>query len=286
MINLGGFIAPLATGALAQSFGWHAAFGFAGIGMLIGLVIYLAGRRDLPASSARPASGARARLNAAEWRVVLLLVGLIPIAAMFWVAQSQVWNTYNLWARDHVELRIARWTMPVVWLQSLDGLAPFILLPPTLLFWRWQAQRGTEPGGFTKLAIGCLIFAAGTAWLAAAGLVTDASGRTPLIWAVVFHGVSNLGWIYFAPSTTALFVRCAPRSVNGLMVGAASLAVTLGSLISGRLGGFYESLEPSQFWLIHAAIVGTGGVIFYVVGKALGARYYALPLSMLEAAPA
>jgi POT family proton-dependent oligopeptide transporter len=285
-INLGGFIAPLASGALAQSFGWHAAFGFAGVGMLVGLIIYLAGRRELPASSARPATGARARLNAAERQVVALLTGLIPILALFWFAQSQVWNTYNLWARAHVELNIGGWTMPVVWLQSLDGLAPFVLMPPTLLFWRWQAKRGAEPDGFTKLAIGCLIFAAGTAWLAAAGLATDASGRTPLIWAVVFHAVSNLGWIYFAPSTTQLFVRCAPRSVNGLMIGAASLAVTLGSIVSGRLGGLYERLDPSQFWLIHAAVVGAGGLIFYVIGKSLGTRFYALPPAMLEAAPA
>jgi POT family proton-dependent oligopeptide transporter len=284
-INLGGFIAPLVTGALAQSYGWHAAFGFAGVGMLIGLIIYLTGRRDLPPSSARAIGGAKARLNPAERRVVALLVGLIPVAALFWVAQSQVWNTYNLWVRDHVELRIGGWTMPVPWLSSLDGLAPFVLLPPTLLFWRWQARRGTEPGGFTKLAIGCLIFAAGTAWLAAAGLVTDASGRTPLIWAVVFHGVSNLGWIYFAPSTTALFVRCAPRSVNGLMIGVASLAVTLGSLISGRLGGLYEHLDPSQFWLIHAALVGAGGVIFFVVGKTVGERFYAAAPPVLVTQP-
>ncbi|HEY7852707.1 MAG TPA: peptide MFS transporter [Caulobacteraceae bacterium] len=284
-INLGGFIAPLVTGALAQSYGWHAAFGFAGVGMLIGLIIYLTGRRDLPPSSARAIGGTKARLNPAERRVVALLVGLIPVAALFWVAQSQVWNTYNLWVRDHVELRIGGWTMPVPWLSSLDGLAPFVLLPPTLLFWRWQARRGTEPGGFTKLAIGCLIFAAGTAWLAAAGLVTDASGRTPLIWAVVFHGVSNLGWIYFAPSTTALFVRCAPRSVNGLMIGVASLAVTLGSLISGRLGGLYEHLDPSQFWLIHAALVGAGGVIFFVVGKTVGERFYAAAPPVLVTQP-
>jgi POT family proton-dependent oligopeptide transporter len=164
----------------------------------------------------------------------------------------------------------------VVWLQSLDGLAPFALLPPTLVFWRWQANRGAEPGGFDKLAIGCLIFAAGTAWLAAAGLVRDGSGRTPLIWAVTFHIVSNLGWLYFAPSATALFTRCAPGSVKGLMIGALSLSVTLGSLISGRLGGLYESLDPAIFWLIHAALVAAGGLLFFVIGRSVGSRYYRL----------
>jgi POT family proton-dependent oligopeptide transporter len=285
MINLGGFIAPLATGALAQSWGWHAAFGFAGFGMLIGLIVYLAGRRDLPPTSARPPSGKRVRLTAAERNVVALLLLLVPVASLFWVAQSQVWNTYNLWARDHIDLKIGGWTMPVVWLQSLDGLAPFMLLPPVLMLWRWQADRGAEPGSFTKLAIGCLIFAASTAWLAAAGLVTDASGRTPLLWAVAFHGASNLGWLYFAPSATALFTRCAPRSVNGLMIGVLSISVTLGSLVSGRLGGLYETLDPARFWLIHAALVGTGGVIFFLIGKGMGARFYAAPPPVMAACP-
>ncbi|HEY1447433.1 MAG TPA: peptide MFS transporter [Caulobacteraceae bacterium] len=285
MINLGGFIAPLATGALAQAWSWHAAFGFAGFGMLIGLIVYLAGRRDLPATSARPPRGERARLTIAERKVVGLLLLLVPVASLFWIAQSQVWNTYNLWARDHIDLNIGGWTMPVVWLQSLDGLAPFVLLPPTLVFWRWQADRGVEPGSFTKLAIGCLIFAVSTAWLAAAGLVTDGSGRTPLLWAVAFHGGSNLGWLYFAPSATALFTRCAPRSVNGLMIGTLSLSVTLGSLISGRIGGLYETLDPSTFWLLHAALVGAGGALFFIIGKGMGRRFYAAAPPALAACP-
>jgi POT family proton-dependent oligopeptide transporter len=90
---------------------------------------------------------------------------------------------------------------------------------------------------------------------------------------VAFHIISNLGWLFFAPSATALFTRCAPRSVNGLMIGMLSLSVTLGSLVSGRLGGLYESLDPAAFWLLHAAVVGVGGVLFWIIGKSLGARY-------------
>ena len=50
-INVGAFIAPLVCGTLGESaaFGWHYGFGAAGIGMLIGIVIYLSGARHLPA---------------------------------------------------------------------------------------------------------------------------------------------------------------------------------------------------------------------------------------------
>ena len=266
MINLGAFIAPLATGALGKTFGWHIGFAFAGFGMLIGLAVYLLGRSWLAPDAPRGPRAVTAPLTPAERRMVLLLLGLVPIAALFWIAQSQVWNTYNLWVRDHIELRIGGFTMPVPWLQALDGLAPFICLPPMLLFWRWQAMRGREPNEFTKAAIGCFIFAVSTAWLGAAQLVTDAHGRTPLLWAVAFHFASNFGWLYFAPTMTALFSRAAPRSVNATMMGVYLLSVFLGSVVSGRLGGLYERMPASEFWLLHAGLVGLGGVILLAIG--------------------
>lgn len=40
-INLGAFFAPLITGFLGEKYGWHLGFGAAGVGMLIGLVVYI-----------------------------------------------------------------------------------------------------------------------------------------------------------------------------------------------------------------------------------------------------
>jgi POT family proton-dependent oligopeptide transporter len=271
-INFGAFLAPLVTGALGQTYGWHAGFAFAGFGMLLGLMIYLVGGRWVGLTRARGEDAEKAEippLRPGDGRVIAHLLTLIPISALFWIAQSQVWNTYNLWVRDHVELRFGSWTMPVPWLQSLDGLAPFLLLPPVLLLWRWQARRGREPFEATKIAIGCFIFAASTFWLAAAPLVEDAHGRTPLIWAVVFHLTSNAGWLFFNPTLVALYSRMAPPAVNATLMGANTLSVFLGSVISGRLGGLYETLTASQFWSLHAALVGLGGVLMLLMGSRL-----------------
>jgi POT family proton-dependent oligopeptide transporter len=148
----------------------------------------------------------------------------------------------------------------VPWLQSLDGLAPFITLPPMLWFWRWQADRGREPDEFGKLAIGCFLFAGSTFWLALGQFVTDGHGRTPLLWAVVFHFASNLGWLYVAPTTSALYNRAAPPAVTATVMALAQIAVSIGTLTSGRLGGLYELLSPLAFWSLHAAITAVGGL--------------------------
>ena len=45
-INVGGFMAPLICGTLGELYGWHYGFGAAGVGMLLGLIIYVVRRRD------------------------------------------------------------------------------------------------------------------------------------------------------------------------------------------------------------------------------------------------
>jgi len=256
LLNTGAFVAPLITGTLAQAYGWHYGFGFAGVGMLAGLVIYLSGGRLLPPDAARGARAARTRLGAADRRVVLTMVLILPVLTLFWIAQSQIWNTYNLWARDHVDLMIAGWRMPVPWLQAVDSLGVVVMVPLVLRLWRWQAARSIEPDDLGKLAIGCLLFGMAMVWLAGGQWVGGGSGKVPLAWVLAYHFGSAIGYLYFAPIAVALISRCAPASVNAMMIGVYYLAMFAGSIISGRLGGLYERLSSADFWLLHAAIVG------------------------------
>ncbi len=266
-LNLGAFLAPLITGTLAKQYGWHFGFGFAGVGMLIGLAVYLSGGRYLPRREAvKIVDNPQApKLGRRDWRALAFLAALAPVSAMFWIAQSQIWNTYNLWVSDHVDMHIFGWEMPIPFLQSVDA-APIVLIPLVLMFWHWQAQRGREPGQFVKAAIGCFIFGLGTLWLAFAGVAADAHGRTPLAWLAVFHLVSNIGWVYFTPTLIALFTRMAPPSLTATMYGVYALSVSLGAFISGRMGSLYETTTPFVFWSIHAAIVTAGGVLLLFFG--------------------
>jgi POT family proton-dependent oligopeptide transporter len=282
-LNLGALVAPLITGVLAQTYGWHYGFGFAGFGMLAGLVIYLSGGRDLPPDAVRGASVTRRKLNPQELRVVMFLLLMLPLLTLFWIAQTQIWNTYNLWAKDHVDLAIGSWKMPVPWLQSVDALGVVVLLAPMLKFWRWQAERSREPNDVTKLAIGCLLFSLAIAWLAGGELVADATGKVPLVWAVFYHIFSAVGYLYFAPVAVAVFSRTAPASVNAMMIGIYYLSIFAGSAISGRLGGLYERLSSAQFWLIHAAIVAAGGLLILLFSSRL--RRELMPSGMARELP-
>jgi POT family proton-dependent oligopeptide transporter len=102
---------------------------------------------------------------------------------------------------------------------------------------------------------------------------------------IAFHVFSNLGWIYFAPSVTALLMTRAPEQTRGTFYGINAFSVTAGSLISGRIGGLYEKLPASEFWLIHAAIVGGAGLALLLLARPLGRRLPEIDADPIEPAP-
>ena len=77
-IQIAGIVTPLVCGTLGEVYGWHWGFGAAGIGMLVGLAAYLAGRPTFPpdprAKSADQAHAPPPPLSAADWRRIAVLV--------------------------------------------------------------------------------------------------------------------------------------------------------------------------------------------------------------------
>jgi POT family proton-dependent oligopeptide transporter len=88
-INLGAFIAPLVCGYLGQRVNWRMGFGAAGIGMVLGLVQYVAGAKYLgdaglyPAPAASPAAAARLRSRAQLYGGITLVAIVAFIFGMY-----------------------------------------------------------------------------------------------------------------------------------------------------------------------------------------------------------
>src|SRR6516164_5944167 len=95
-INLGAFLAPLVCGTLGEGVGWHYGFAAAGVGMVIGLCIYLYALPLLPtdemhkAQAARGEHSARKPLDARERRAVVALLALFVPNSLFWAAYEQM----------------------------------------------------------------------------------------------------------------------------------------------------------------------------------------------------
>ncbi len=91
-INLGALFASLICGYLGETYGWKYGFGAAGIGMLLGLGLFLWGQQYLHGHAEPPAPDSlRERVLGVprEWFIYLLaLAGVIPVAWLMWAAAN------------------------------------------------------------------------------------------------------------------------------------------------------------------------------------------------------
>jgi len=266
-INIGAFFSPLVCGTLGELYGWHYGFTVAGIVMLAGLGVYLSGWRYLPAGSAKARAVGPAPGRADLPRLAAMGV-LILVAALYWTSALQIGNTYNLWVRDRLDRSAFGLTAPVTWFQSVDSIGVVIVAPAVIGFWRWQAARHREPGDLSKVAWGCLIFAATLLWLGLGELLAG-HAKVPLLWALAFHLFTALGYLYFAPVIVALLSRAAPANATGAVISIYYLAICAGSIASGWLSRFYGVVGDAEFWAIHAALTASGGIVLLLFRRPL-----------------
>src|SRR5207249_4731067 len=95
-INVGALLGPLVAGKLAEAVDWHVGFACAGVGMSLGLVQYVLGRRHLrPAVerlAARPkpvatvAATSETALTLEDWKRIAAVVVFFVFATLFWGA--------------------------------------------------------------------------------------------------------------------------------------------------------------------------------------------------------
>ena len=260
-INTGAVVGPLACGALAQVWGWHAGFAAAGAIMILGLVTYLAGLRHLPPEPSRRARAAAKRaLDAGEWRAVGLLCGVIAITIFQSVAFYQIGNAGMIWVRRMVDPMTPLGAIPTAWFRSIDSLVSVLLAGPLIVLWRLQANGGGGPSDYVKLGLGAAIAAVSALILAAASALGEPGHISPLWPAAAFAGM-GVAFLYYWPTLMALVSRRAPAGTGGAMLGVIFMSLFVAKTAMGWIGSLYETLTPATFWTLDAAIAGAGALL-------------------------
>ncbi len=266
-INIGAVVGPLLCGLLAQVYGWHYGFGVAAIFMLAGLATYLYGYRYLPARIERRSRVDRP-LDAADWRIIGALLVVMVITIFESTSYYQLYNVMPIWTQQHVLSNVGSFHIPVPWYQSINAL--FSILGVPLLFWIWrrQASRGHEPHDVAKIGIGAWLAAASNLILVVAISIYGNAAINP-IWPFLYCVVLAIAFLYYWPTLLALVSRAAPARVNATMMGIAFMSLFISNNLIGWIGGFYERLNPIEFWAMHAAIGALGGILVMLFGRRL-----------------
>jgi POT family proton-dependent oligopeptide transporter len=288
-IQLAVIISPLICGTLGQRVDWHLGFVAAGVGMVFGLAIYLAGRRNYPPEPVRTKGDhvERLPLTARDWKAVTVLVALLPVLAVSIIGNQEIFDAYLVWGEKAFQTVFFGFNMPITYLVSLDAFVSTVTMIGVIAFWRWYGRRWSEPSEITKIVIGVAISTLGPLVLAGCALVADTTHHpVPLYWALGFHILNDIGFANVLPVGLALYSRAAPKGLGGVMIAVYYLHLFIGNLLTGYLGGLLGTMPNTTFWLLHVALMGIAGAVLLVARTAFGAFLAPEKKDMLAAAGA
>ena len=265
-VNLGAFFSPLVCGTIGELYGWHYGFGAAGVGMCIGLAIYLAGSRYLPHGGTPQAPRPEAHEGPIDTLAqreafplgLLVATGLAVIA--FRVAYEQSGNAMALWIDTGVDRIAAGHAIPATWFQSLNPLFVFMLTPLVVAFWnRDTAPRPYRPGALRRMSLGA--FGVALSYLLLCAVIAMAGGSL-VHWAIVvaFFLLYTLAEIYILPVGLSLFATLSPSRFTATTIAAWFLASFAGNLLSGYVGTWWSAMGPAAFFAAMGFIAAAAGV--------------------------
>ena len=272
-INVSVIIAPLISGTLGQKVGWHYGFGCAGVVMVLGLIIYLSGRRYLASEeTASPDADAPTveRLTREDWLCVIYLIILIPVLAVSLLTNQEIFNAYLTWGDQHFDLTLLNNTSS--WLITVDAAVSFSMLVAVAAFWKWYGSRRREPDEISKMIIGSAFTVAGGLCLFMAALTQPHGGKISLLWPMMFELFNSIGFAHVLPVSLALFSKISPKQITATVIGLYYLSFFIANAVVGYVGGLYSSLPTTTFWLIHVASAAFGLVAFTLFKVVLGRR--------------
>ena len=274
-INAGVIASPLIVGSLGEKVGWHWGFGAAGVGMVFGVLIFVAGLKYLPPDRVRGPAAAQEPMppmDRTDWLATAALVLLIPVLAVALVPNMQIFNAYLIWGDRDFDLVWHGTKLPTTWLVTLDSIVSVSFLVIVALFYRWYGKRWREPDELSKLIIGSVFSVAGMLALYTAAASKPAEGAIGLFWPVMFHVLNSIGFAHILPVALALFARLAPKQINATVIGLHYLAFFLGNAMVGWVGGWLEKMKITDFWLMHAGFAVVAGVVFVLFKVLLAPR--------------
>jgi POT family proton-dependent oligopeptide transporter len=293
-INLGAWMSPFICGTLGQtkdaagtagSEHWGWGFGSAGVGMIVGLCIYLYGQRFLAPDQImqKAASASAAEVPAVakpftktEWARILALVVLCALNISFWAVYEQQGNSLQFWVDDPTKTNLhifswlgSDWVMPSTWFQSVNPMFIFLLTLIVNPLWAWLLKRGKDPSSVAKMAIGCFLLGISFVVMIPCGRIVDSGHRAGFGWMVGCSFLLTLGEIYMSPVGLSLVTKISPAKVVSMMMGMWFLSSFFGNYLSGYLATWSSRMSGGTFFFLLASISLATGVLMIVLYRPL-----------------
>src|SRR5213592_811317 len=273
-INVGALVGPLIAGKLAEGVDWHLGFACAGIGMSLGLVAYVLGRRRLqpaldrlatrPAKGASVGTAASPQLTAADRGRIAAVVVFFLFASLFWGAYEQAGSTLNLFADRYVHLEAFGIKLYASWFVSIQ--AGFVILLSPLFAWLWVKLGPRQPSSPAKFAFALVFVGLAFVLLMPAGALAQSGVKVSPLWLVGAYFIQELGELCLSPVGLSLVTKLAPVRFVSLVMGIFFLSNAAGNWLAGWSARFISTVPLVTLFGVTAAVtIGAGVVLFLLL---------------------
>jgi POT family proton-dependent oligopeptide transporter len=275
-INLGAFIAPLICGWLGQKANWHLGFGAAGVGMTIGLIQYVAGKKYLtPVSETKSVASEivsadappkPAKLTGTDWARIAAIGILTLFALLFWAGFEQAGSSLTLFADRATRLTVFGMSYPSSWFQSVEPL--FVIIFSPIFAWIWLRLGPRQPSSPAKFTLGLVFLAFSFALIIPAARIFQSGGeRVSPMWLVGLFFLQMCGELCLSPVGLSMVTKLSPAHLVGLMMGVWFFATAMGNYVAGWVAGFLQDREFSEVFTAAFASVAVAAVILALLIK-------------------
>jgi POT family proton-dependent oligopeptide transporter len=248
-INIGAFAAPLLVGYVGEVINWHYGFGLAGIGMLLGQLVYIWGQKYLKEvgnfvpSVKIAGTNKTVKLTKIEKdRMIVLLLSFL-IVIVFWGAYEQAGGLMNLYARDKINRVMFGFTVPTSFLQALHAFYVIIIGVPVAWLWTQWRKKGKEDSSLFKMGVGTIITGFGFLLLAGAAIQTSHTldGKASIYWMFGAYFLHVVGELSISPVALSFITKLAPIKYASFMMGAYFMVSGIGNKVAGWVGEAAQS---------------------------------------------
>ncbi len=274
-INLGALLSPLIVGGLGDT-GNPAdyMYGFlaAGIGMLIGLAIFLLHKNkylvtpegksvgSIPSHKIQCKENSEGALTSIEKQRIAVIFILSFFSVFFFIAFEQSGTSLTILAEQHVDRVIGflgNYHYSASWFQTINPLAILALAPLFALMWPILRKKGREPSIPTKMGIGLVILSLGFLVLLPAAKILDTGNEfiSPL-WLIMAYVIFTVGELCLSPIGLSMVSKLSPVRFTCCLMATWFLASSLAGVLSGYLGSLCPSPTRSMTTLLGIPIDG------------------------------
>lgn len=260
-INLGALISPIIIGLLVGGNNpAYYMYGFlaAGIGMLLGLFIFILGKNkylvdpeggavgDVPNHQYGPDNCNDQTLTWVEKQRIMVIVILAFFGIFFWAAFEQAGVSLTFLAEQHVDRVITaiNFTIPAPWFQSVNPLAILLFAPFFAALWLKLKDKGKEPSIPLKMSGGLFMLSVGFMILVFASKTLDGGASISPLWLIVAYVLFTFGELCISPIGLSMVSKLSPARFTCLLMGIWFLTNAFANILAGQLSALYP--DPTQ----------------------------------------